>query len=106
MSAHASITVQFKPHRLIVLRDNEGTWVARLYRDGEDQVPVVVAGSAPDVPGSAAHISLESGEPRLKVGFAAFAVPTRQLKRLGDWIQQQNAPVAAAGDSAPVGADA
>ena len=63
MSAHASITVQFKPHRLIVLRDNAGIWVARLYRDGEDQVPVVVARSTPDVPGSAAHISLEGGEP-------------------------------------------
>lgn len=92
MSAHASIDVQFKPYRLTLLRGNDGVWVARLARIGEEHAPLVVANSTPEHPGSAARISLAGGEPRLSVGYAAFAIPARQLQRLREWIEAQSAP--------------
>jgi hypothetical protein len=92
MSAHASIDVQFKPYRLTLLRGNDGVWVARLARIGEEHAPLVVANSSPEQPWSAARISMTGGEPRLSVGYAAFAVPTRQLQRLREWIEAQSTP--------------
>lgn len=94
MSAQASIDVQFKPFKLTLMRGSDGEWVASLYRIGDEHTPVVVAheGNYGDGPG----ITVAGGTPRLRLGDALFAVPTRQLQRLRDWIDQQRASVVGA----------
>jgi hypothetical protein len=96
VSTQASIDVQFKPFRLTLLRGNDGQWVATLTRIGDDTA-IVVAYSSPGRAESAARISLATGTPRLAVGSATFALPTKQLQRVRDWIDQQNAPVVSDG---------
>lgn len=99
MSAQASIDVQFKPFRLTLMRGSDGEWVASLFRLGDDHVPIVVAhdGHYGEGPG----ITVAGGTPRLRIGDALFAVPTRQLQRLRDWIDQQRVPLVI--DNAPPG---
>ena len=96
MSDQASIEVQYKPFRLSVQRHSDGQWVASLYRIGDEAVPVVVGYSAVDTREAGARITLTAGTPRLAVGTALFTLPTKQLQRVRDWIEQQRAPVVGA----------
>lgn len=104
MKAQASIEVQFKPFRLTVMRTPAGGWTAVLARIGHDDAPpLVVAVSDPSQPRTAARIDTAriGGQPGLWIGGASFDMPTRQLKRIGEWIDAQNAPVVPAGDAEP-----
>jgi hypothetical protein len=89
MSAQASIDVQFKPFRLSLIRGIDGQWGATL-RMGDDALPLVVANAGRD---SAPFITLAAGAPRLQVGTATFALPTKQLQRVRGWIGKQNVVV-------------
>lgn len=103
MSVLASIDVQFKPFKLSLMRDDAGQWIAALYRIGDEVAgPLVLAVSDPAMPGQGAHVTLVTGAPRLAVAGATFSVPTKQLQRLRDWIDQQTAPVVVPGDAALV----
>lgn len=96
MSRGPSIEVQFKPFRLELARSSDGVWAAVLQRIGhEDAPPLVVALSCAGEPASAARIASArpGGQPRLWVGEASFDIPKRQIKRLADWIDEQNRPV-------------
>lgn len=94
MSRDPSIDVQFNPFRLTLIRASSGQWIASLYRIGyEKAAPLVLAYSRPDRAESAARVELTGGKPTLVVGSAVFDIPKRQIKRLADWIDEQNRPV-------------
>lgn len=92
MTAQATIDVQFKPFRLSLIRGNDGQWVASLYRIGDEGAAIVVGYSSLNAQADGARITLSSGTPRLAVGTAMFSLPPKQLQRVRDWIDQQNAP--------------
>lgn len=95
MSRDPSIEVQFQPFRLTLIRSSSGQWVATLCLIGHEKAaPLVLAYSDTDRPESTeARVALTGGRPTLVVGSAVFDIPKRQIKRLADWIDEQNRPV-------------
>mgnify|MGYP001611585474 CR=1 FL=1 len=103
MSGYASIKVQFRPYVLDLSRWNDGQWIAAMSRLNDDPgtPPIVIAQCGLRDPSASAHVSLDTSPPRLCVGGAQFAVPMKQLLRIRDWIDLQNAPVIATDTGAP-----
>lgn len=100
MSRDPSIEVQFQPFRLTLIRSSSGQWVASLCRIGHEKAtPLVLAYSEPHHPGSTARVELTGGKPTLVVGSAVFDIPKRQIKRVADWIDEQNRPVVREGEA-------
>ncbi len=103
MNDHASIKVQFRPYVLDLSRWSDGQWIAALRRlnDEPSTPPLVIAQCGLRDPSASAFVSMDTSQPVLCVGGARFAVPKKQLLRLRDWIDQQNAPVVATSGGAP-----
>lgn len=93
-----SITVTFRPFDLTLRRTSGGDFVATLGRVGE-QAPLVHSKTAWDSE-HGARVRTDTPVPCLQIGTAQFAVPTRQLSRIGDWLAGQQAPVVKAEPSA------
>lgn len=82
-----SIQVTFRPFLLALRRTNEGDFVATLSLGG---APTALVHSTAI---TEARVRTDTPTPCLQIGTAQFAVPTRQLARIGDWLVAQHAPV-------------
>lgn len=81
-----SIQVTFRPFLLALRRTNEGDFVVTLSLAG---APTALVHSTAS---TEARVRTDTPTPCLQVGTAQFAVPTRQLARIGDWLAGQHAP--------------
>ncbi|KLJ02855.1 hypothetical protein [Luteimonas sp. FCS-9] len=83
-----SITVAFRPFTLALRRTNAaGEFVATLSLTG---APTALVHSTAS---THAGVRTDTPTPCLQIGTAQFAVPTRQLARIGEWLVAQHAPV-------------
>ncbi|MEN5117462.1 hypothetical protein ABE488_09035 [Luteimonas sp. TWI662] len=81
------INVAFRPFTLALRRTNAaGEFVATLSLTGAPTALVHSTASADT------RVRTDTPTPCLQVGSAQFAVPTRQLARIGDWLAGQHEP--------------
>lgn len=93
--AAPTITVQFAPFRLRLMRDTGGVWIASLFHAGTAEAIVSIS-STPLQPATDPAVRVVDGHPRLCIGGAVLPLPTRQLRRVADWLDGDASPSAPA----------
>lgn len=82
---NATLTVQFSPFRLRLMRDTGGVWIAAIFHAGSHDAIVTISDTAAR-PETYPAVRVVDGHPRLCIGGAVLPLPTRQLRRVSDWL--------------------